>query len=234
MQRRTWISQALFAGLVAAGLGTALATYHYLGLQGAERLCWSTMPLVLLAFAVLSGASTGLGIGFGTMLAVRTAGGPMRASAVRMTGCAALGGVLGVFVPGIVGIGGFGALDAPYAGTANLVFSLLVSTTTFVTLWAPALRGPEIQRLGRAEHVGIAAMSSSLAIASVGVLGATLCSILGWVPSFDWLFEAAHAMGLLAFAAWTAIVLGAILGAASGMACWLYLTIALVLERRFR
>jgi hypothetical protein len=236
---RGWSLRAAWAGVAAALLGTGLGSWNYFMLPGAERLDPSLMAVALPLFAVLCGLSTGLGVGAGTAIAVRTGGGPRRVGALRMVVCSTLGGVAGCMVPTIVGIAGFGSLDAPYAGTANLVFSILVSATTFVSLWAPNLWGRSAQGsravvLGRLEHLGISAMATSLAIASLGILGATLVASLGGMPSFDWFADTAFEIGLLELAAWCGVAIGACVGAAAGFACWLYLSTAMVVERRFR
>jgi hypothetical protein len=85
-----------------------------------------------------------------------------------------------------------------------------------------------------AEHLGLSALAASLAIASLGILGATLCTSLGFVPTFEWLVEVAMNIGLLPLAIAASTVIAATLGAAMGFACWLYLSVAIVLEPRMR
>jgi hypothetical protein len=232
---RGWSLRAAWAGVAAAMLGTALGTWNYCLLPGAERVDWEAMALALPLFAALCGVSTGLGIGAGTALAVRTGGGARKVGLLRMTVLGAVGGMAGCTVPAIVGIAGFGSQTTPYAGTANLVFCILVAATTFVALWAPNLwsRG-EPRVLGRMEHLGISAMATSLAIASLGILGATLVASQGGMPSFEWFAETAFDIGLVELATWCGLVIGACVGAAAGFACWLYLSTAMVVERRFR
>jgi hypothetical protein len=227
------IGRAVAAGLAAASLGTGLATFHYAALPGAAELDWGWLALAIAGFTVFAGSLAGLGLGLATAWAVRTAGGPKKVGASRLVLAGAAGGIFGMMGPAIFGIAGFGSLDAPYAGTANLVFCMLVASTTFVSLWAPVLwRSAGARRISWAEHLGLSALSASLAIASLGILGATLCTSLGWVPSFDWLFDTAMCIGLVPLAAAASVTIAVVLGAAMGFACWLYLSVALVLERR--
>jgi hypothetical protein len=227
-----WMLRSAWAGTAAALFGVGLGTLNYQALPEVARMDWSCMGLVLLGYALLTGVCSGLGIGAGTAVAVRTGGGPQRVGALRLSGFGALGGIAGCTVPACVGIAGFGSLHAPYAGTANLVFCTLVVCTTFVALWAPTLWGRTHGRLGRATHVGIAAMAAGLAVASIGIFGATLCSAMGIVPTADQIFALAASMGLLELAAWSGLGIGAICGATAGFACWLYLSTAMALERR--
>lgn len=227
-----WMLRSAWAGTAAALFGVGLGSLNYQALPGALRLDWSCMGWVLLGYALLTGVSSGLGIGAGTALAVRTGGGPQRVGALRLVGFGAVGGVLGCTVPACVGIAGFGSLDAPYAGTANLVFCTLVVCTCFVALWAPTLWGRTHGRLGRATHVGIAAMAAGLAVASAGIFGATLFTAMAVVPSADQIFALAGRIGLLELAALAGVGCGALCGATAGFACWLYLSTAMALERR--
>lgn len=232
-QRPSWILRAAWAGAASCLLGAGLATWNYAALPGAERLPWDSMALVIVAYAVGSGIAGALGIAAATALAVRTGGGSRRVGALRMTAFGALGGLVGALVPAVVGIVGFGSLHAPYAGTANLVFSILVGSTTFVTLWAPQLWDRPF-RLGRVEHLGVSAMAASLAIASFGILGASASGAFGFAPSFEWLCAAEAELGLMELAVRIGAVIGLFVGAAAGFACWLYLCAALVIERRVR
>ncbi len=227
------IGRAVAAGLAAVALGVGLATFQYAALPGAAELDWGWLGLAVVGYTLFTGSLAGLGIGLATAWAVRGAGGPRRTSALRLVLAGALGGILGMMAPGIFGIAGFGSLEAPYAGTANLVFSMLVASTTFVALWAPVLwRQPGARRISWAEHLGLSALSASLAIASIGILGATLCSSMGFAPDLEWFLEAAMCMGLVPMAVVASSILAVTLGAAMGFACWLYLSVALVLERR--
>ncbi len=231
---RGWSLRAAWAGLAAALLGVGLGSWNYRMLPGAERLDWDAMLIALPLFAALCGISGGLGVGAGTAIAVRTGGGPRKVGALRMVACSMVGGIAGCIVPVIVGVAGFGSLSAPYAGTANLVFCILVGATTFVSLWAPTLWGPGRAVLGRIEHLGIAAMATSLAIASLGILGASFVATQGGMPSFDWFAATAREIGLVELGAWIGLAIGACVGAAAGFACWLYLSTAMVVERRVR
>lgn len=230
-----WIIRAAGAGLVAAIVGVGLGTLHYARLPGTAELPWCSLGWAILGFALFCGLAGGLGIGAGTAVAVRSAGGPQRVGMRRMIVGGIAGSLLGIVVPGIVGIAGFGSLDAPYAGTGNIVFCLLVASTAFVSLWAPVLwRAGSRHRIALVEHLGLSAIAASLSIASLGILVATLCTALEAVPTFDWLADTALAMGLVPFAAVASTILATILGAAMGFACWLYLSAALVLERRLK
>jgi hypothetical protein len=227
------IGRAVAAGLAAAFVGVGLGTIQYAALPGAAELDWSWLSLAIVGFALFAGVLGGLGIGGATAWVVRSAGGPRSVGALRMVAAGAAGGLVGITAPGIFGIAGFGSLQAPYAGTGNIVFCLLVASTTFVSLWAPVLwRGSTRRGLGWPEHLGLSALAASLAIASLGILGATLCTTLGVVPTFDALFEIACAIGLVPLAVVASVTMGVVLGAAMGFACWLYLSVAMVLDRR--
>jgi len=229
------IGRAVAAGMAASLFGAGLATFHYAGLPGTAALDWGWLALAITGFAVFAGVLGGLGLGGATAWAVRSAGGPRKVGALRMVFAGVIGGLVGAIAPGIFGIAGFGSLEAPYAGTGNLVFCLLVTSTTFVSLWAPVLwHVGGHRRIAWAEHLGLSALAASLAIASLGILGATLCASLGFVPTFDWLVEVAMTIGLVPLAIVASTVIAATLGGAMGFACWLYLSVALVLERRMR
>lgn len=229
------LGRACAAGLAAALFGVGLGTYHYAHLAGSHELDWSWLALALAGFAVFAGLLGGLGLGGATAWAVRSAGGPQRVSALRMVAAGIAGGLVGTTLPGIVGIAGFGSLNAPYAGTGNIVFCLLVSSTAFVSLWAPVLWCAGGHRpIAWVEHLGLSALAASLAIASLGILGATLCTSMGLVPTFEWLVEVAQQIGLVPLAIAAATIIASVIGAAMGFACWLYLSAALVIERRFR
>jgi hypothetical protein len=225
--------RAAAAGCVASVLGVALGTMHYAQLAGTESLCWSVLGAALVLFALASGIMGGLGLGAATAIAVRSAGGVRRVGPGRMIAAGTIGGLAGLVVPGIVGIAGFGSLPAPYAGTGNLVFCLLVASTAFVSLWAPVLWRIDAARpIAWGEHFGLSALAASLAIASIGILVATLCAALGMVPTIDWLAAVALAIGLLPLAALASGVLAILLGSAMGFACWLYLRAAIVIDPR--
>lgn len=229
------VGRAVAAGLGAVALGVGIATFQYAALPGAAELDWGWLGLAVAGYALFTGCLAGLGIGLATAWAVRSAGGPRRTGALRLVLAGAAGGIVGMIGPGVFGIAGFGSLDAPYAGTANLVFSMLVASTTFVSLWAPVLwRQASARRIAWAEHLGLSALSASLAIASIGILGATLCSSMGFAPDLDWFLETAMCMGLVPLAVVASTILAVVLGGAMGFACWLYLSVAIVLERRLR
>lgn len=230
--RSRWMLRSAWAGTAAALFGVGIGTLGYRALPGTEHMDWSAMALALFGYALLTGVSSGLGIGAGTALAVKSGGGPRRVGALRLTSLGALGGIAGCTVPAIVGIAGFGSLDAPYAGTANLVFCTLMVCTTFVTLWAPMLWGRDRDRLGRGAHIGIAAMASSLAVASLGILAVSLVSAVGLVPALGDFVALSRCFGLFEMSLGIGLLAGACVGATAGFATWLYLSTAIALERR--
>ncbi|MBX7082945.1 MAG: hypothetical protein K1X88_27315 [Nannocystaceae bacterium] len=232
----SWIIRAAWAGIAAACLGVGLATLNYAQLPGTEAMPWCAMLPAIVGYALVAGVCAGLGLAGATALAVRSGGGPRRVGGLRLAAFGAVGGVVGTALPAVLGVAGFGSLDAPYAGTANLVFAVLVASTTFVALWAPQLqRGcPEARAMGRIEHLGISAMASTLALGSLGILGATACGALGFSPTLEWFVSTAEQVGLVTLGVGTAVVLGAAIGAAAGFACWMYLSAALVLQRQLR
>ncbi len=233
---RSWIIRAGWAGIAAACLGVGLATWNYAQLPGTEAMPWCAMMPAIVGYALVAGLCVGLGLAAATALAVRTAGGPRRVGGLRLALFGAVGGVIGTALPAVLGVAGFGSLDAPYAGTANLVFAVLVASTTFVALWAPQLQrgSAEARAMGRIEHLGVSAMASTLALGSLGILGATACGALGFSPTLEWFAAASDQLGLVTLGVATAAVLGAALGAAAGFACWMYLSAALVLQRQLR
>jgi len=214
-------------------LGVGIGTLQYRAIPGTAAMDWSSMALALVGFAVLTGVCSGVGIGAGTVAATRMAPGGAQPGAVRLAAMGGLGGIAGCALPAFVGIAGFGSLQAPYVGTGNLVFCVLLVCTAFVALWAPVLRG-EFGRLGRATHFGIAAMSSSVAVASLGILGVSVASALELVPSAEQILALAHRVGVQSLAASACVAIGAAAGATAGFACWLYLSTARALERRAR
>lgn len=226
-----WWMRAAGAGLAAASLGVGVGTLQYRALPGTAAMDWSMMAVALVGFAVLTGVLSGVGIGAGTVAAMRMGGARARPSAVRLVAMGALGGIAGCAVPAFVGIAGFGSLRAPYAGTGNLVFGTLLVCTTFVALWAPMLRGG-YGRLGRATHFGIAAMASGVAVASLGIFAVSIVSTLGMVPSAEEILAVAQRVGVVSLAASGSVGIGAAAGGTAGFGCWLYLECARVLERR--
>jgi hypothetical protein len=227
-----WLLRSAWAGTAAALFGVGIGTLGYRALPGTERMDWSMMAIALFGYALFTGVSSGLGIGAGTALAVRSGGGARKVGALRLTSLGALGGIAGCTVPALVGIAGFGSLHAPYAGTANLVFCTLVVCTTFVTLWAPTLWGRDRDALGRGAHIGVAAMASSLAVASLGILAVSLVSTLGLVPTLGDFVALSRGFGLFEMSLAIGLVAGALVGATAGFATWLYLSTVIALERR--
>lgn len=212
---RPWILRAIAAGFAAALVGTAIGAFVYLGLPGAMRLDWSIMPWVLLGFSGLSGVLGGLGLGTGMIVATRR-----RISAPRLVLGSALGGAVGCLLPGVVGIAGFGSLDAPYAGTTNIVSCLIVGSAVFVAIWSPALdestrRGPWFHRLG------LATIASVVTCGAAGIAGWTLATMLGAIPTLQVLQAWADAHGLVSMSLIAGLLLGLGVGAMMGLATWI-------------
>ncbi len=210
---RHWGLRAALAGTIACGIGALLCTAQYVLLPGALGLDWTQMPLAIAMFVVVGGVSLGLCVGGTTLLAVRRGAG---IGGMMVAGAA--GGVLAGIAPGIVGIAGFGSLDAPYAGTANILSTLLVGAITFVALWSAQLSAPRGSWLA---HLGRSAAASVISLGAFGMIAWTLLQTLGLVPSFDTMLRVSDAMGLLPFAVLGGVLLGAMGGAAIGGACGL-------------
>jgi hypothetical protein len=218
---RSWSLRAVTAGLAAALVGTTLGAMQYRGLPGAMSLNWAIMPFVLLGFAALSGILGGLGIGAGMIVARRS----WPRSPGRIVLGSTIGGALGCLLPAVVGIAGFGSLRAPYAGTANIIFSLVVGCAVFVALWAPALSARA--RPNAWATLGRAAVSAVVTCGAVGIAGWSLAASVGSIPTLDSLALLVEAHGMIPFATTTALLLGATVGGVMGLATW----IDLVLEQ---
>jgi hypothetical protein len=212
---RHWPLRAVLAGVLACGLGALLGTARYVALPGALKLDWARMPLAITAFVLVAGISVGLCIGGTTLFAARRGA---RVPGLLLAG--ALGGLLAGIAPGILGIAGFGSLDAPYAGTANIMSSTLLGAITFVALWSPQLF-PRPAHQAPLRHLAHAAIASVVSLGAFGMIAWSLVHTLGWVPSFDTLFALACAMGLVPFAIVSGALLTASGGAAIGAACGL-------------
>jgi hypothetical protein len=212
---RFWALRAVLAGVIACGLGALLGTARYVALPGALKLDWTRMPLAIAVFVLVAGISVGLCIGGTTLLAARRG-----ARVPGLLAAGALGGLLAGIAPGILGIAGFGSLHAPYAGTANIMSSTLLGAIAFVALWSPQLF-PRPAHHAPLRHLAHAAIASIVSLGAFGMIAWSLVRTLGWVPSFDTLYDLAHAMGLVNFAMLAGALLTASGGAAIGAACGL-------------
>ncbi len=163
---RSWLLRSLFAGFVAAAVGVGVGWSNYFALPGAMRIDWSAMRPVVVAFGGLCGLLTGLGLGGGMSWAARKDGADV--GALRLTVGATVGSVLACTVPATLGIAGFAHVNAPYAGTGNILGSTLLASATFVALFAPSLhREPRLRWLPR---LGLAAGASALTATTLGTL----------------------------------------------------------------
>jgi hypothetical protein len=218
---RPWILRAVTAGLAAALVGTAIGAIHYCSLPGATKLNWAVMPWVLLGFAGLSGMLGGLGIGGGMILATRCERG-IPISARKLVLGSSLGGAIGCLLPASLAIAGFGSLDAPYAGTANIVLSLVVGSAVFVAVWAPAFADRPTGRTDQLlRRLGLAASSAIIACGAVGIAGWSLAATLGVIPSFDALARLVDDYGIVSFSLAAAVLVGLSTGAIMGFGTWL-------------
>ena len=210
-----WGLRATLAGLLASGLGALVGTTLYLARPGAMRLDWSQMPFAIALVVLLGGISMGICVGGGTLLAARR-----NANLGGFLLAGASGGLVAGLAPGILGIAGFGSLDGPYMGTANILGTVLVGAISFVALWSPQLTGRRedeslLARLGRAT------VASIISLGAFGMMGWTLVRTFDLIPSFDAMAAMAESMGLLTFSLMVAAMLGTVGGAAIGAACGL-------------
>lgn len=221
---RPWPLRAIAAGIAACAVGAGLATLVYRDLPRAAEMDWSRLAPAIALFVIVAGISIGLGLGGGMWVARK---GGRRPAARRLVVGSAIGGSVAAIAPGIYGIAGFGSLSGPYAGTANILSSTLLSAAIFVALWAPRLHegGPR----SSAARLGLALVASTICAASVGVLGWMLVTTLHLVPSFGAMKQAAHAIGLVPFAIATGLGIGATGGAFVGAATSVYLSLASVI-----
>ncbi|MCX4240327.1 hypothetical protein OEB96_06870 [Paraliomyxa miuraensis] len=212
---RFWGLRAALAGTLACGLGALLGTSRYLALPGAMRLSWSWdhMPLAIALFVLVGGVSVGVCVGGATLLM-------QRRDPLRLMGAGALGGILAGVAPGVLGVAGFGSLDAPYAGTANILGSCLVGAIAFVALWSPQLF-PRRSERSLLRQLGTATVASVISLGAFGMMGWTLMRMLNVVPTLHGMTALARAMGLVPFAVVCGVVLTAVGGAAIGAACGL-------------
>jgi len=210
-----WGLRAALAGVIACGIGAVVCTARYVALPGALKLDWSQMPVAIAVFVVLGGASLGLSIGGTTLLAARRGA---RMGGLLLAGF--IGGALAGLLPGLMGIAGFGSLDAPYAGTVNILSSCLLGAIAFVTLWSPQLLGQRSSR-SALRHLGRSALASVITLGAFGMMAWSLVRGLDLVPSFDTMANVAEAIGLLPFSLMVGALLGGVGGGAIGTACGL-------------
>ena len=215
---RVWSLRAALTGVLAIGLGALLCTSRYVALPGALRLDWALghMPLAIALFVLVGGVSMGMGVGGATLLAARRG-----AQVPGLLLAGALGGAFAGLAPGVLGIAGFGSLDAPYAGTANILSSILLGAIAFVALWSPQLFPRRRETRPLLLHLGQAAIASVISIGAFGMIAWSLIRALGWVPTFHALADAALVVGMVPFSLLCGALLGAIGGAAIGAACGL-------------
>lgn len=211
-QGQSWSLAAASSGLAAVGAGAVVCTANYLALPGSAKLDWGAMPLAIAMFVALSGLSIGLCIGGALLVAAKRKLGPL-----GYVGAGALGGVVAGLVPGVAGIAGFGSLDAPYAGTANIVLSVLVGTTTFVALWSPRVVAHRCD--GGARHLLRSAIAAIVCVGGAGIMGWTLARNFDLIPTFDTMRAGVHCIGLLPLSAIVGASMGMAIGAVAGAAC---------------
>lgn len=179
------------------------------------KLDWSQMPWALGLLAIVGGIGVGVCVGGSTLLVARRGAG-----IGGLTLAGALGGTIAGLAPGLLGIAGFGSLDAPYAGTANILSSILAGAIAFVALWSPQLTGHH----HRQSWLGLLGRSTLASIISLGAFGMMAWSVvrgLDLVPRFETMAATANAMGLLPFSLLVGAGLGLVGGAAIGAACGL-------------
>lgn len=210
-----WGLRATLAGGIACGLSALVCTTQYLVLPGAMRLDWSQMPWAIALVVLVGGICMGVCVGGATLLAARRGAG-----VGGLTLAGALGGSIAGLAPGLLGVGGFGSLDAPYAGTANILSSILLGAITFVALWSPQLTGHR-RRQSRLILLGRSALASVISLGAVGMVAWSLARALDLVPSVATMADLAATMGLLPFSLMVGALLGTAGGAAIGAACGL-------------
>lgn len=223
----SWVIRSLVAGLVAAALGVGVGWGNYFALDGSMKLDWAIMGPVVIAYGGLCALLTGLGLGGGMVFATRRRADSV--SATRLVLGAMVGALIGCSLPATLGIAGFAHLDAPYAGTANILGSTLLAATTYIALFAPALMPTKKLRL--LPRLGLSAVAATLTAITLGTLAWTFVGELDLVPTFPELATTAERMGLWRFGAIVGTGLSAAIGLFMGLATWVYATLAVLLDR---
>jgi hypothetical protein len=192
------IRRHITAGLAAAVASMSVCAAMYYLRNSHLEMDWSLWFAAMAGYGALGGVLVGLAAG----IAERRGAGVART--------VLMGASAGV-VPGILGVFGFGSLNAPYCGTGTIVCAVLAGAAAYAIRMAPS------GDLGRRSVAGSTAV---IVIGSLGVLLWLLVTTLGLIPSFDVFRSLALDYGL-----WFAAALGAGVGAAAGafivMASWL-------------
>ena len=231
---RSWGFRAVASATAASALAAGLATITYRALPGTACLPWDRLGLAIVTFTLMTGVCVGLGVGGGTIAAVRRAPWRTRRSPIgRLVLGGALGGALAGIIPGLFGIAGFGSLHAPYLGTITIVSVVLAAATTFVVLWGPRLLPSTVVGvIGPARRFGLATASAVITAGSAGLLGIMVGLSLHLLPSLAQLHAAAHRIGLVGLAVLGGVVLGAVGGALTGLACGIFVALCLRVAAR--
>ena len=166
----------LLGALTSFPAGLAIGLIYYLRHHGDPHLAqgwsWEAWALaVALATPIIGGfwaAGASWGIRWGARRRVKL----LRTPAVA----GFLGGTLGGLVPMTICVGGFGALHAPYVGTALVGFSLLLSFSSFALLHPFAPEDDEPAPTWRAR-----ALASVLVIVPFGLaIMALISTVFPW------------------------------------------------------
>jgi hypothetical protein len=217
-----WFAVALRAGLVAGLLGSAALAlgYSLMHPDVPPFHSWPVSVASILLSGALSGASLGLAICGGMVVARRRGG-----RAVHEVFGAAGGAVVGGLLPSAIGVLGFGSLSTPYIGTDLAAAGVLVAALILGTLLSlPAATG-RVSTVSRGATLACSALASALVIIPFGLTIAGLTAAELPLPVIRKLLRLFHAASggdfslvLGAFSAALAVVFGAIVGAAIGIA----------------
>jgi len=216
-----WAPVALRAGLVAGALGSACLALGYAmaNPQVPPFHSWPVSVAAILLGGALSGASLGLAICGGMVVARRRGG-----RAAHEAFGAAAGGVVGSLVPSGIGVLGFGSLSTPYIGTDIAAIGVLVAGLllgALLSLPAATGRAPDASR--RAALV-CSALASALVIVPSGLtISGIVVAVLPFPvirQIFDFLHDAVadSSMTLAMISVGAAVVFGALFGAFIGLA----------------
>jgi hypothetical protein len=220
LKRATW-----WGALTALPSGAAIAGSYYVqqvdNVRVQEDWSWLAWTVVIAVVTPIIGAFWAAGSAWGIRLAARRFARGKRVMVSAPLG-GFLGGSIGGIIPMAICVGGFGSLNAPYVGTANVAFGLLAGFSLFATgfaiRWdteraAPAWRARALATLLVIVPFGLAVMSAITAIVSWEAI----------VVVFDWLeqqfAEQPVVMGIGALL--TAPIVGGTLGGLLGMVTWL-------------